>query len=171
MANYYYNKYNTTTTYSQGPSTHYSNYNNPSYGGYPGYNFNSATNKYSMVGTYDPNSYNTGYSLITGGMRVSTPTSPNTWTLDDYLEANSIVSYSKGSLVQSNIIAADGTYPVNGRHTDGYWYVRGALVFPAISVNIGGVQKAGVSGAVNIDAVWKPFNDMWVNVGGIWKKS
>lgn len=36
--------------------------------------------------------------------------------------------YVKGSLVQSNIEAEDGTYPANGRHSDGYWYVKGALV-------------------------------------------
>ncbi|MGN4124836.1 hypothetical protein ACMGD3_07445 [Lysinibacillus sphaericus] len=33
-------------------------------------------------------------------------------------------SYSKGALIQS-IQAEDGTYPVDGRHTDGYWYTRG----------------------------------------------
>lgn len=38
--------------------------------------------------------------------------------------------YSKGSLVQSNIAAEDGTYPANGKHTDGYWYVKGAVVGP-----------------------------------------
>jgi len=39
-------------------------------------------------------------------------------------------TYSKGSLVQSNIAAEDGTYPANGRHTDGFWYVKGAAVGP-----------------------------------------
>lgn len=39
-------------------------------------------------------------------------------------------TYSKGSLVQSNIAAEDGTYPSNGRHSDGYWYVKGAAVGP-----------------------------------------
>lgn len=38
--------------------------------------------------------------------------------------------YGRGSLVQSNIAAEDGTYPANGRHTDGYWYVKGATVGP-----------------------------------------
>ncbi|WP_027629855.1 fibronectin type III domain-containing protein [Ruminiclostridium cellobioparum] len=27
-------------------------------------------------------------------------------------------------LIQSNLIATDGTYPDNGKHTDGYWYVK-----------------------------------------------
>ncbi|UNT55183.1 hypothetical protein [Lysinibacillus capsici] len=39
-------------------------------------------------------------------------------------------TYSKGSLVQSNIAAEDGTYPANGRHTDGFWYVKGEAVGP-----------------------------------------
>src|SRR5690606_32602654 len=33
----------------------------------------------------------------------------------------------KGSLTQSNIVAVDGTYPDDGVHTDGYWYVKKGL--------------------------------------------
>jgi hypothetical protein len=33
----------------------------------------------------------------------------------------------KGNLIQSNIVAPDGMYPNNGKHTDGYWYVKGAV--------------------------------------------
>lgn len=34
-------------------------------------------------------------------------------------------TYSKGALVQPNIVAEDGIYPADGRNTsDGYWYVR-----------------------------------------------
>lgn len=46
---------------------------------------------------------------------------------------NSPVSIPKkksiGGLVQSNIVANDGTYPSNGAHSDGYWYVRGSAVY------------------------------------------
>jgi hypothetical protein len=35
-------------------------------------------------------------------------------------------NYSQGSLVASNIIAEDGTYPANGQ-SGGYWYVRQGL--------------------------------------------
>ncbi|RDV27793.1 hypothetical protein [Lysinibacillus capsici] len=45
-------------------------------------------------------------------------------------ENTSVTDYSRGSLVQSGILAEDGTYPVNGQHTDGYWYVRGAINTP-----------------------------------------
>lgn len=37
-----------------------------------------------------------------------------------------------GSLVQSGIAAEEGTYP-NGKHTDGYWYVRGSRVNASIA--------------------------------------
>lgn len=42
-------------------------------------------------------------------------------------------TYSRGSLVQSNIQADEGTYPTDGRHTDGFWYVRGSRVSQTIS--------------------------------------
>lgn len=31
---------------------------------------------------------------------------------------------TRGALVQQNILATNGTYPDNGVHTDGYWYVK-----------------------------------------------
>jgi len=41
----------------------------------------------------------------------------------------------KGSLLQSNLIALDGTYPDNGKHTDGYWYVKkGANQVPKLYI-------------------------------------
>ncbi|MET3658542.1 Ig-like domain-containing protein [Sporosarcina psychrophila] len=48
-----------------------------------------------------------------------------------------INGYNQGTLVQSNISAENGTYPTDGRHTDDYWYVRGALtnVAPTISLS------------------------------------
>ncbi|MEK8196275.1 sialidase family protein [Lysinibacillus sp. FSL M8-0134] len=39
-------------------------------------------------------------------------------------------TYTKGSLVQAGIAVEDGTYPANGLHTDGHWYVKGAAVGP-----------------------------------------
>lgn len=36
--------------------------------------------------------------------------------------------YSQGALITADIVAENGTYPTNGRHTDGYWYVRRAVV-------------------------------------------
>jgi hypothetical protein len=38
--------------------------------------------------------------------------------------AISVSKQVKNNLVQSNIVAADGTYPDNGAHTDGFWYIK-----------------------------------------------
>lgn len=35
--------------------------------------------------------------------------------------------YSRGSYI-GDTVAENGTYPDNGRHTDGYWYIRGSIV-------------------------------------------
>lgn len=43
---------------------------------------------------------------------------------------SSYTSYSRGALQRSDIPAEDGTYPANGRHTDGFWYVKKGLVGP-----------------------------------------
>jgi len=40
---------------------------------------------------------------------------------------------ARGDLVQADIIAADKTYPDNGVHTDGYWYVKSTS--PTITIN------------------------------------
>lgn len=42
-------------------------------------------------------------------------------------------SDGRGPLVQSGIVAAEGTYPLDGRHTDGFWYVRGSRVNQSIA--------------------------------------
>lgn len=46
------------------------------------------------------------------------------------------LGYSRGTLI-TTLIAEDGTYPTNGRHTDGYWYVRGELAntAPTLTLN------------------------------------
>lgn len=56
---------------------------------------------------------------------------------------------SKSSLISSSIVAENGTYPSNGVHTDGYWYVRKGVVntAPTISgsnINLGSSHLAPV---------------------------
>ncbi|MBO9609544.1 MAG: fibronectin type III domain-containing protein, partial [Paenibacillaceae bacterium] len=43
---------------------------------------------------------------------------------------------AQGTLVQSNIVALDGTYPNNGKHSDGYWYIKGSVVNNAPSIEV-----------------------------------
>lgn len=78
-----------------------------------------------------------------------------------------------GPLHTSNIIAEDGTYPANGKHTDSYWYIRRgvALVNPALSVNIDGAWSTYDDGWVNIDSVWRQIDTIHVNIDGTWCKS
>ncbi|WP_339259263.1 hypothetical protein [Lysinibacillus sp. FSL K6-3209] len=107
-----------------------------SVGGYEDYTLDQNTGKVSTIGAsksaivnmntvvytnYNDNliRYQGRYGVYTISKLPGTPT----WY-------QSSTNYSKGSLVQSNITAEDGTYPANGRHTDGYWYVKGAAVGP-----------------------------------------
>lgn len=45
--------------------------------------------------------------------------------------------YSQGSLV-GQVIAEDGTYPSNGRHSDGFWYVRRVVAAPPVLISPNG---------------------------------
>ncbi|MFL1997337.1 hypothetical protein VYF65_003101 [Lysinibacillus irui] len=48
-------------------------------------------------------------------------------TKDASNNQKSVVGYNKGALQESGIIAEDGAYPLNGYHSDGFWYVRGGV--------------------------------------------
>ncbi|AEO93683.1 gp425 [Bacillus phage G] len=50
------------------------------------------------------------------------------WTGEIFTLQRGNYTYSQGTLVSSNIIAEDGVLPANGRHTDGFWYVKGTQV-------------------------------------------
>ena len=47
-------------------------------------------------------------------------TSPKLTLYDFYPKA----SYSRGDYIEEVTSESEGAYPANGRHTDGYWYVR-----------------------------------------------
>lgn len=61
-------------------------------------------------------------------------------------------TYSKGALLQANVVAEDNTYPTNGRHTDGFWYVKGVaavklpgtLDIESVSIGLGTSRKLRV---------------------------
>lgn len=130
MAQFYYDKY-TTTSRKVVKST----YVGTAYvtNGYPSYNI--VNDLFYHTGTYE---YNYPGSLPAGRSVYETANGSGTIMRYDFVNANDVVSYrlelvpepTKGSLVQSNIAAEDGTYPANGQHTDGFWYVKGAAVGP-----------------------------------------
>lgn len=122
------------------------------------YSFDRVNNKYILgpAWGYDGGPVNIGsivYSLsgnflsrhsakeATYDPTVTVPA--NTIYRDAVKNTYSVESYSKGSLVQSNIAAEDGTYPTNGRHTDGYWYVKGAVANTAPTMPGAFTQPSG----------------------------
>lgn len=146
MVKYYYDKYNaviTDTVYSD--DSPWENANNSSVYlqyFYQDYTFNSTTNKYSHAGETYGSAWlpvgTVGYLILDEGDSIQRSTVTSAGTGDNPLSADNAhkyasknsktVNYARGSLIQSNIIAENGTYPENGRYTDGYWYVRGAVV-------------------------------------------
>jgi len=148
MAQYYYDKFNVnyTTTYNEPPS--WSNESGSYDAAFAGlaksYSWNSSTGKfvlssnvYSSSEIVSDNAYAYKmfgtelyrYRWYSGDLPASA-TGGNYAAKKNETNATSNISQSKGSLVQSNIPAEDGTYPANGRHSDGYWYVKGAAVGP-----------------------------------------
>ena len=139
MAQYYYDKFNTIANHT------------PSFGHNPGgSNFSVTLSNFNSSTSYTYGySYNPASSTFTGVSKIVDPISfPGTfylagsilikyelasvsgvvayYTRYDASGSTVTTSYLKGSLVQASIPAEDGTYPVNGRHADGYWYVKGA---------------------------------------------
>lgn len=133
MAKYYYNKY------TADPYTYYYESGDWVYSGevtYPLGTQKASNYSFSVLSGY----YVTGLILMEGHTTYfGNPTA--VWQCiyvgktdtDVYVnlygrECNTVTGYQQGSLVELNIIAEDGTYPVDGYYaTDGYWYVRQGL--------------------------------------------
>lgn len=65
----------------------------------------------------------TNLGQITGSSRYQYPDNGaqnGKW----YVYDRSVVSYSQGSLIDQVMSTNPSQYPTNGRHTDGYWYVK-----------------------------------------------
>ncbi|WP_052344231.1 Ig-like domain-containing protein [Bacillus ndiopicus] len=149
MVKYYYDKYNAETTY-----VYHEDYSwypesvhdmHPStYPTYADYKFDTATGTYSGVGsptTLTRNSPNfIGRYCFGPTARVKFQITGNTldWSISSadgqirvnakHMMTRTETRYTRGTIVQSDISAEDGTYPTNGRHSDGFWYVRKSMV-------------------------------------------
>ncbi len=108
----------------------YLGYNN----GYPVDWLNSG--KYYYFGGPDTWPYETPYlepgQGIARYMYDSKYTSGGEWPTTTLYAYFAGYAYSKqreirGTLVQSDLIAPEGTYPDNGKHIDGYWYVKKSI--------------------------------------------
>ncbi|MED4888615.1 hypothetical protein [Lysinibacillus fusiformis] len=106
--------------------------------GYTGHSFDNSTGKFTLTGTQKTiNPYGDfGPVYVLGGNNgqqlleysVQQYSNPIQYRASTVTQTLLRTDYSKGPLVQSNFAAEDGTYPTDGRHTDGYWYVRGGVV-------------------------------------------
>ncbi|QNK89452.1 hypothetical protein H7992_07240 [Sporosarcina sp. resist] len=149
MAQYYYNKYNTIVgSWNQPPVSSTEN-ETVSHAGF---------GSFYKSGTWSPISKTWTYSTLWGDNYISagqvgyqdrgsefrrytalessqSDTKSASCRREIYYSTDATPNYSNGgSLLQSNIVAENGTYPVNGRHTDGNWYIRGAAVNTAPTI-------------------------------------
>lgn len=122
------------TRYKDGTWTHYgaSKVAAPySMSGYAGYSLNPSTGQYTLVSpttvTNNGSVYTAGGSSVTGFILQQSGdeviVTPATMSAVSYTETVTGSSYVKGSVKVGDVYADVGTYPTNGRHSDGYWYV------------------------------------------------
>lgn len=64
---------------------------------------------------------------------------------------------TQGSYVGS-VVAENGTYPTNGKHTDGYWYVRGSAYVPPNNAPT-------IPGEISVTGEFKTGNTVTLNWG------
>ena len=160
MAKYYYNKYNVNNNYQYRISWMYLDVAsfmwspcsfvtiNPTSGVISTSSCRGSTEK---VDAYEDSTGTTAYNMsgsnvIRGVVKGSGKLERHTGSPERYL-----ASQTRGSLVESNIIAEDGTYPANGQ-SGGYWWVRGSAVpLPTVpsSITIPTEIKGGESFTVS----------------------
>lgn len=147
MAQYYYSKYNVVTKRRYNDTTPFRyvaiTQTKSFIGKAKGYSFNADTNRYTVSNEvwkkdemvrWGDHCYEIEYTYIlrytpdSDGQEGFAQSENRVLTARKFEDENSYSDItSQGSLVQSNIVAIEGTYPINGKHSDGFWYVRGAL--------------------------------------------
>lgn len=140
---YYWSKYNVITEYTE-PTEWSGNISSQDnfVGWASNYTFYPSTGKFVIFGA------NTSGSTVSAGSTFYKP-SADGFTIQrrtaisngsaaggqnaPIQQKTSIIAYKIGSLIQSGIAAVEGTYPIDDRHTDGFWYVRGSRVNQSIA--------------------------------------
>lgn len=122
------------------------------------------------LGVYVSNTARSGWnsgSLELGNFILSTPSG--------YMYAGYPNSYNhemwqyrvKDTLIET-LTAEEGTYPDDGIHTDGYWYVKIKLAFPTMRILRDGQWAEVETGFVLKDGVWKPIEEIYKLQDGQW---
>jgi hypothetical protein len=138
---YYYDKYNSIYGYIEDP---YWTAPLLVYGdmvGYTSYTFDPINNTFTLTGSISTvSSSGTVYGVDAFGLRkfvYQSGTGDSTRYLDySKYRYDSMRGYVRFTLVQSDIVAVDGTYPDDVRAADGYWYVKNGIVNHAPTASI-----------------------------------
>ncbi|QBK26756.1 hypothetical protein [Ureibacillus thermophilus] len=176
MVKYYYDKYTSivkkTPIWHELSTTYASFYDLRLYKGYT----NSSPSVWGLINPFVPEDFvdiNTaGYRVTANGQQLEKFTAKSAGYANTHIEATvqyalineAYNTYSRGSLVQSNIIAENGTYPDNGTHTDGYWYVKKGLAdnppTTPSTISVAGSFKTGETVTVSWGASMDPDGDV-----------
>ena len=177
MANYYYDKYEMTLEVNQNgawktPSQLTAAASQP-----PGTNVRQIlpTNPISLGTSISQNSALNDTVYISSSDSLSDfyiyMKKGGTWNAYTYYGMNPFNSThlrtAKGTLVASNI-KLDDTYPVDGVHTDGFYYVRGAKAGLPIYTKVGTEFKMAENGYVNVGGSWKEITSIYQLQNGNW---
>ncbi|MFD1736099.1 hypothetical protein ACFSCX_05925 [Bacillus salitolerans] len=113
---------------------------------YSSYTFASVQGRYIETGTLVGGDYANMQWYPIGSYYVDNNFSKNTlykitgnsggWIYVDKKVVSVSTGERRGTLVQSNVVGVDGTYPNNGKHSDGYWYVKGSIVNNTPTINL-----------------------------------
>ncbi|WP_409370275.1 hypothetical protein [Lysinibacillus sp. 38-6] len=152
MVQYYYDKYTAiaNTVYVDSSPWVTASVSAYAFSGYAkSYSYNTQANTYhesaTIWGAADAIQTGDVCYLVSGGLlykivaqypSTANAAIPSQTYYKDKTSNTTSTYYSRGALVKSNIPAEEGTYPANGRHSDGYWYVKGA----AVPVNTAGMK-------------------------------
>jgi hypothetical protein len=140
-ANYYYAKYNvnyTPPSGSLGPMVNETRSDTPPYpSGYNSFKWSGCT-VIGTGGTKPINSSMTSTAYVIFSDRIvfveyATGQYPYR-RFERYINCTP-EKYTRGSFIE-NVIAPDGTYPNDGRHSDGYWYVKGSIANTAPTITL-----------------------------------
>ena len=137
---YYYYKYSTVPLYSfkeEGYGYYgYTRFVNA----YSSYSFNNRTGTFSYTGygIYDETARPVYQDLGSpNGLCVCDYTwyrSSDGWTTRYVVYRSYLAGEQAGDIIATNITAVEGTYPDNGKHTDGYWYIKKSMT-PILTVS------------------------------------
>ncbi len=165
---YYYDKYTVVPKYnfrvensaSPDKPLGYGYYTSKQVEGYNQYKFNSRTGKFSYDEAFkvlyaDDDLTRPIYQDFGSRMCVCTSTSyqnsQKEWRTYYYMLETYLEGEQPGDIIVENLIAPNNTYPENGKHTDGYWYIKKGIVNRNPTITISSpVQNASFSTTLSL---------------------